>query len=168
MPLLSAYRARSSQNRAQRSPYRGEASRRSINRAKASGAPSARNAATSSGVGGRPVRSKVTRRIKARLSAGGAGLSWFASRPARMKRSIGDLIQASSLTGGGAGVRTGRNAQYDFCSSPNRGPLDSGLTAPGDDVSGAGQGAPARTQSARAAMSPSGSFPFGGILRSSA
>ena len=45
------------------------------------------NAAISSGVGGRPVRSKVARRIKVRASAAGAGarpVGIFAARKASM------------------------------------------------------------------------------------
>ena len=58
------------------------------------GRSSARNASTSSGVGGRPVRSNVARRISVRLSAGAAGVSPAASSFARMKRSSGDWAHA--------------------------------------------------------------------------
>ena len=59
-------------------------------------------AATSSGEGGRPVRSNVTRRIKATRSASGACTIPSFSSSARMKRSIGFLTQPDSLTAGGA------------------------------------------------------------------
>ena len=72
--MVSEYRATSSQCLAQRSPYCGEASRRSTSRSKAAGDASASKAATSSGVGGRPIRSNVARRISVLLSASGDGV----------------------------------------------------------------------------------------------
>jgi hypothetical protein len=49
------------------------ANKRSTTFAQASGLESVTNASTSSGVGGKPRRSRVTRRRRVRLSAGGAG-----------------------------------------------------------------------------------------------
>jgi len=63
-PAVSAYRTTSSQCRPHFSPYAGDASSRSINRSNASGESSARNSAAASGDGGKPVRSKVARRIR--------------------------------------------------------------------------------------------------------
>ena len=72
---------------------------------------SARNASTSSGVGGRPIRSRVSRRISVVRSAGGDGARPSVSSRASTNRSIGFLTQAASRTGGAAGRRTGSNAQ---------------------------------------------------------
>ena len=47
------------------------------------------NASTSAGAGGRPVRSRLTRRASVRRSASGAGCKPAASSRARMKWSIG-------------------------------------------------------------------------------
>ena len=58
LPLDSAYRATSSQCRPQRSPNCGEARSRSTTLSSAAGDGSATNASISSGVGGRPTRSK--------------------------------------------------------------------------------------------------------------
>ena len=68
---------------------------------------SARKASTSAGVGGRPVRSSVTRRISVVRSASGDGVSPSASSRARTKRSIGFRGQPASRTVGGAGRRGG-------------------------------------------------------------
>ena len=54
----------------------------------------------SAGVGGRPVRSRVTRRSKVRRSAGGAGFSPFASNFARIKASMGVRTHDGFLTSG--------------------------------------------------------------------
>ena len=59
------------------------------------------------GVGGRPIKSKVARRISVRLPAGATGFSPRDSRPARMKRSMAVLGQLSSLTTGIGAFRTG-------------------------------------------------------------
>ena len=64
-------------------------------------------ASTSSGVGGKPVRSNVARRISTRFSAGGAGCKPFCSNAARMNSSIGDLIQATCFTVGSGGFAGG-------------------------------------------------------------
>src|SRR5579862_9111202 len=97
----------SSQWRPQHSPYAGDASNRSTTLANASGEVSARNASISCGVGGSPVKSKVARRIKVRLSAGGEGLSRLDSSLARMKLSIAALAQCLFLTLGGVTWPTG-------------------------------------------------------------
>src|ERR1700733_15447765 len=70
------------------------------------------NALTSSGVGGSPIRSKVTRRSQVRFAAGGEGVRPAASSRARMKASMGEEHQESRLTGGGLTDRTG---WYDQC-----------------------------------------------------
>ena len=62
----------------------GEASSRSTTLANASGDASARKACTSAGVGGRPVKSNVARRISVRRSAAGACRRWACSSRARM------------------------------------------------------------------------------------
>src|SRR5262249_23874953 len=64
-----------------------------------------------SGVGGKPVRSKLARRINSRLPAGPAGFKFCCSSFARMKRSIAVRAQAASRTLGGVGLLTGRNDQ---------------------------------------------------------
>ena len=61
-PLLSPYRATSSQCRAQRSPYSGEASSSSINLRYASSVGFCSNDRITSGSGGRPMRLKCKRR----------------------------------------------------------------------------------------------------------
>ena len=85
------------------SPYRGESSRRSTTVSYADADRSARKASTSSGVGGKPVRSRVTRRISAVLLASGSGSSPSSSSRSRMNRSISLTGQAASLTAGSAG-----------------------------------------------------------------
>ena len=62
---------------------------------------SARKASTSSGVGGRPVRSKVARRRSVICRRAAAGSSPLASSFARMKASIGVRAQAVCCTEGG-------------------------------------------------------------------
>ena len=81
-------RRRARGRRLTRPPSRGELSRRSTTLANASGDESAANASISSGVAGRPVRSKVARRSSVRRSAAGAGCPPCASSFARMKRSM--------------------------------------------------------------------------------
>src|SRR3954447_17028590 len=103
-PFVSLYRATSSQCRPHRSPYRGLASRRSTTFSYALEDESFTNASTSAGVGGRPVRSKVTRRIKAPLGAEGLGASPSVSRRDVMKLSIGFLAESACLTAGTAGT----------------------------------------------------------------
>ena len=58
-------------------------------RSKASGEESARNDSTSSGSGGRPVKSKQTRRRRVRRSASGDNFSVCVSSFFRIRRSIG-------------------------------------------------------------------------------
>jgi hypothetical protein len=58
---------------------------------------------TSSGVGGNPVKSNVTRRIKCSRFARGAGASPTASRRARMKQSIGFVGPPTDGTTGRVG-----------------------------------------------------------------
>ena len=62
------------------------------------------------GAGGRPVRSKATRRIRVALSASGAGVRPWSSRPSRMNRSMGlrdQLDHAMNWLDDGSGT-TGR------------------------------------------------------------
>src|SRR6185503_10758813 len=72
---------------------------------------SERNALTSSGVGGRPMRSKYTRRSKAVLLAGGAGARPFFSSLSSTNASMGFFTQAAFFTFGTAGILTGWNDQ---------------------------------------------------------
>src|SRR5205814_7430364 len=87
-------------------------------------------ASISAGVGGRPVRSKVARRISVRRSAGGAGVNRFASSFARMKRSIGILHQAAFFTFGSAGRFTGWNDQCFVAVRGAGSPTTDALRAP--------------------------------------
>ena len=77
MPLVSAYLATSSHGTAMRSAYRERYGscdiNRSINFARASGLASLTNDSISSGVGGRPVRSRKILRTRVVRSAGGLG-----------------------------------------------------------------------------------------------
>ena len=62
------------------------------------------------------MRSKVTRRMSARLSAGGAGVNPALSSLARMKLSSGERHHAAFFTCGGAAFISGWNAQcFDGC-----------------------------------------------------
>ena len=72
------------------------------------------NASTSAGVGGSPVRSKVSRRMSVRRSAGAAGLRLFASSFARINRSTGVMHHVPFFTAGNAGRRTGWNDQCEL------------------------------------------------------
>src|SRR5207245_2673187 len=89
--------------------YRGLASRRSTTFSYASGERSARNASISSGVGGSPVRSYVTRLRSVRGSAGGAGANPFSPSFERTNASIGVLAQGPA--GGTAGLTSGLSDQ---------------------------------------------------------
>ena len=81
---------------------------------------SARKASTSAGVGGRPVRSSVTRRISVRWSASGEGASPSSSSRARMKRSIGFLRPGGVLRLAAAGESWGgMNAQCGWYAAPS-------------------------------------------------
>ena len=78
------------------------------------------NASTSSGVGGRPVRSKVTRRIRVRRSASGEGRIPCSSSPRRTNGSIRFRDHAGSETAGRGRSAAGRNDQ-------NRRPLSKSI-----------------------------------------
>ncbi len=137
-----------------------------MTRANALGELSARNASTSSGEGGRPIKSNVARRIKVRLSAGSAGLNPFCSKLAKMKRSIADRAHDWSRTSGASTALIGWNAQNRRCSSVN-GPMP--LFCAGACVAtlSLGQGRPIATQRDRTSTSRSFNFCLGGILGSS-
>src|SRR5262245_58270309 len=68
---------------------------------------SSKNSSSSSTLGGRPIRSYVTRRSSVRGSASGAGERPFSSSFARMKLSIGLRGQLVFFTGGTAGSTGG-------------------------------------------------------------
>ena len=72
---------------------------------------------TSSGDGGRPVRSKQSRRSSVGRSASGAGARSLDSSPARMKASIGFLTQPLSGRPAARPRRGGRNAQWSRSSA---------------------------------------------------
>ena len=74
---------------------------------------SATKARTSSGVGGRPVRSNVARRINASREASGACETPAASRRASTNRSTGVRTHASSRTAGGAGATSGFQLHHE-------------------------------------------------------
>ena len=105
----------------------GPSARRSAGR-RAGGRPAARrrpaawsatNASTSSGVGGRPVRSNVTRRIRVRRSASATGVSPFSSSRARTKRV--DRGPASSRTRRpGQALRTSPRTAPPSTAAPER------------------------------------------------
>src|SRR5262245_47946273 len=105
----------------------------------------------SSGVGGNPVRSKVTRRRSAQRSAGNAGSSAVVSRRARMNRSTGVIDQPLSFTGGIGGSLSGRNDQN------SRAFVQSIGLAPAV-VPVRGSGSPILTQASRSAIAPADSF----------
>ena len=99
---------------------------------------SARKASISSGVGGRPIRSKVARRSSVRRSAGAAGVRPFACNCWRMKASTGLRVQADEgvrARGHDWADESGRNDQN--CRSSSVMPLVRTATAPPP-----GQGAP--------------------------
>ena len=75
---------------------------------------SARKASTSEGVGGRPVRSSVTRRMSVVGSASGEGARPSRSRRSRTKLSIGFRAQVVFRVFGNAGRAGGTKAQC-FC-----------------------------------------------------
>ena len=107
-----------------------------------------------------PQRSIVARRMSVRRSAAGDGAIPLASSRARMKASTGEAIHERSLTGGGGVGRIGRKAQ---CSAAGSVPDDATLALP----TPVGHGAPIATHCVSSATSASGSFPLGGIFRSS-
>src|SRR5690349_6849199 len=106
--------------------------------AKAPGDRSASKAAISSGVGGRPIKSNVARRMSVRRSGAGDGARPFASNRARINRSIEVRGQLPFLTCGGAGFLTGRKAQCFFQALPVAPVVGTDLVS--------GQGAPIFTQ----------------------
>ena len=78
-----------------------------------------RNASTSSGVGGRPVRSSDTRRISVARSASGDGERPSFSSRARTNASMGCTLAFGSRLTGGVGRLMGWNDQwFDLPSSP--------------------------------------------------
>ena len=103
MPVESAYRATSSQMRPQRSPYRGTpAGGRQLSRTHPDSCL-LQTHRISSIVGGRPVRSNVTRRSNVSLSAGGCGAIRFSSSLLRIKRSIAARAHRCCRGSGGCG-----------------------------------------------------------------
>src|SRR6478672_9143160 len=105
--LSSPKRATSIQCRPQRSPYRGEACKRSISSSQASGEGSLANASTSSYVGLYPTRSTYAHRTSVRFSSVGEGFSPFASNFARMNESIALTAHVAFFTLGGGTRLTG-------------------------------------------------------------
>src|SRR5262249_33439065 len=103
------------------------------------------NRSTSSGVGGKPVRSNVNRRMRTRRSASGACRNPTPSSPARMNRSMGFRDQPASPTSGTSGRPGGRKAQWPRCS---REKVSGGATGA---AVGAGSGAESRSGSDEAA-----------------
>ena len=127
------------------------------------GTRSSSNASISSGVGGRPVRSNVTRRIHSARLGRRRGTPAAASRAgARTKASIGFWTQAASATVRRAGFFTGWNAQ---CSRA----CCIGESADGRASRPAGESARRRRPTSRSRRSSrSGSLGFfGGIARPS-
>jgi hypothetical protein len=100
------------------SPKCGDSSSRLTTFSYASGDSSFTNATTSSGVGGRPVRSNVTRRISVSRDASDDGLSPFSSSRLRMNASIGLRTQAGCATVGASGFCGAVKAQCSFQAAP--------------------------------------------------
>jgi len=69
------------------------------------------------GVGGKPIKSKVARRISVRLSAGGFGFNSLSSNFARMKLSTDVFAHEVSFTSGTAGLVSFCHAQCVLLSS---------------------------------------------------
>src|SRR5437762_11314935 len=113
-PFDSAQRTTSSQCCAHRSPNLGDFSSRSTTRSYAPGLLSARYPAISWGVGGSPVRSKVTRRISVGRSAWADNESPPVCSRATMNESIGLLTLVASILGTG-GELGFLNAQWEDC-----------------------------------------------------
>src|SRR5262249_54799778 len=114
--------AASSQCLAQRSPYAGDASNSSTRRSQASGAVSWMNRTTASGAGGKPVRSKESRRISVARSASLLYDSPFDSSFARRKESTGERAESEFRTGGGKVRRIAWKDQCARSSSVNVSP----------------------------------------------
>ena len=108
---MSANRAASSHARAQCSPNRGDASSRSTTRSNASARPSATKPATSSGDGGSPVKSSVTRRSNAPRSASRDGWRFSRSNRASTNASIPLRAQPVVAVRGNSPRTGGTNAQ---------------------------------------------------------
>ena len=77
--------------------------------------------ATSSGVGGRPIKSKLNRRISVRRSASGESVSFSACNRARMKASMGLRREVFAPTEGTAGRVTGLSDQCNSFALPSSG-----------------------------------------------
>ena len=124
------------------------------------------NAATSSGDGGRPIRSKLTRRINVLGSAAGLKPRPCSASCRSRKASIGPATLRSAGRSGTAGWVTGRKAQWSAplagFASP-RGSSDSGRV-----FSSSGQAAPAAIQALIVACSAAVSGSPSAGIRSSA
>ena len=126
---------------------------------------SARNASTSSGVGGRPVRSNVTRRISVARSAVGAPAAGpSASSRARMNRSMGARRPGgvAAPPGRRAGRRAGTPRTPRPASTRSPAALRRSAAAPCGP-----RGAELHPRARGRRSSASGSLPLGGICRSS-
>ena len=123
----------------------------------------------SEGFGGSPVKSNDRRRIRVRLAASGAGVSFFASSAARMNRSIGLRTQPESAgeTAGGETFRSGWKLQCRARASKSAFDRAPGILEGAGDAADEGaatpQGTPLATHSVKVAISSGGSFDFGGI-----
>ena len=115
------------------------------------------------------MRSKVARRRSVALSAGGAGLRPFCSRPSRMNWSMAFNAQSFCRGLGGAAEERGLKAQKFLSASVMTPRKATGRTPvpakelPAEGVA-AGSGAPAATHSRTAATVSAGNLPCGGIL----
>ena len=160
----------------------GDASSRSTTFANARrpGRGRSTKASISCGVGGRPVRSNVARRMSVRRSAGGAGFSPSASSRAPMKASIGfaaprpSAPPACAAAGTPRGLRACRSGSSSpgtarRWSSPSRRRASRPSRSPRSAASD-GHGAPPSIHSriAFTSASESLSFSFGGIAAKSA
>lgn len=102
-----------------------------LQRSRASVRSSFSRAAISAGIGGNPVRSKVTRCSSVNLSAGGAWQMPLASKLARMKESTGLRTPADSVTAGIGGSTGFLNARC--CRSDSSGTGSTGVAARSED-----------------------------------
>src|SRR5688572_28442337 len=118
-------------------------------------------ASTSSGLGGKPVRSNVARRISVRASARGEGASFDFSSLARTNESIRLCAQLVLFTSGNDCVLGGWNDQ-NFRPSTK---LILALDGRGREESERGSGAHARIHITKSATTVSGTFSLGGIWR---
>ena len=117
----------------------------------------ATNASTSSGVGGRPVRSKVTRRMSVRRSAGGAGVE-----------ALRFELREDEAVDGGWPARPHRLTAGGGGSAHGLGTTSSRFAAPRPALVLRARAARGRTQRSRSATSRAASLPSGGIFRSPA